>query len=230
MSRNFLQAPPGAKAALFFLEGNYQFNYREGEIEKTRYLTPGQIGRAFATSDVFDSGWYGKSILRCALLAKKRHKILSFLPAGQHKIFVTDPRPAEEREDPDSDPVLELKIPLPGLLLLGTGKKYYLWATLDKTVTAESQICPAPLPNLDGNGSLCLGSNQVPECRMETIEAVWQMIFSSPFNDHHCENRCRPHPKDVRSLLLALDQKRTFPRQALFRTEHTVSHFWNAVR
>src|SRR5215204_1999289 len=95
LTQNFLAPPADAKAALYFLEGNYQFNYREGSVERTKFLTPAQIGRAFSTRDVFDSGWIDQSVLRFALLAKKRHKILSVSPAGTRKILMTDPRPAD---------------------------------------------------------------------------------------------------------------------------------------
>ncbi len=229
---NFLKVPQEAKAALYFLEGNYQLNYREGSVEKTKFLTPSQIGRAFAVKDVFDSGWINESVLRFALLAKKRHKILSLLPAGRRRIFITDPRLADEREvDEESvqEKVLDLEVPLPALLLLGIGQKYYLWATLDKTVTQKSKICAAPFPNLDNSGGICFGANLAPECRLDTIESVWRIIFDSPFNNHQTQNRCHTHKTDARRFLLSLDGKKSFPKNALIKTEHTVSNLWNAV-
>lgn len=230
---NFLKAPQEARAALYFLEGNYQLNYREGSVEKTKFLTPSQIGRAFAVKDVFDSGWIEKSVLRFALLAKKRHKILSLLPAGKRRIFITDPRClADEREideESGSEKVLELEVPLPGLLLLGIGQKYYLWATLDKTVTQKSKICAAPFPNLDSSGGICFGANLAPECRLDTIESVWRIIFDSPFNNHQTQNRTLTHERDARRFLLSLDGKKSFPKNALIKTEHTISNLWNAV-
>ncbi len=91
-------APPvEAKAALFFLEGHYQLNYLEGSVERTKFLSPAQIGKAFTVKDVFDSGWRETNVIRFAQ-EKKTHKILSVLPAGRRKIFITDPRSAEERE------------------------------------------------------------------------------------------------------------------------------------
>ncbi len=84
--------PVDSKAALFFLEGHYQFNYLEGSVEKTKFLSPAQIGKAFAVKDVFDSGWLETNVIRFALGAKKKHQILSVLPAGRRKIFITDPR------------------------------------------------------------------------------------------------------------------------------------------
>lgn len=227
----FLTPPPDARAALFFLEGNYQLNYKEGKIEKTKFLTPSQIGRAFAVKDVFDSGWIEKNVLRFALLAKKRHKILSLLPAGRRRVFITDPRLPDERGDDESEPktVLEIEVPLPTLLLLGCGQKYYLWATLCKTVTQKSKICAAPFPNLDNSGGICFGANRAPECRLDSIESVWQMIFDSPFNNHQMQNRCLTHKADARRLLLTINGKKSFPKNALIKTEHTVGNLWNSV-
>ena len=224
--------PTEAKAALFFLEGHYQLNYLEGSVEKTKFLSPAQIGKAFSVKDIFDSGWLETNIIRFALRAKKKHKILSVLPSRRRKIFVTDPRPNEEREshgESTSDSAVELEVPLPTLLLLGCGKDYYLWATLDKVITQKSKICAAPFPNLDSSGSICFGKNIAPECRFDTIESVWRLILDSPFN-HQAANRCRTHEDDVRKLLFELGGKRTFPKNALIKTNHTVGELWQSVR
>ena len=231
-AQNSFVAPPEAKAALFFLEGHYQLNWREGNVEKTKLLSPAQVGRAFTVRDAFDSGWLDSLVLRFAQ-EKKTQKILSVLPAGRRRIFITDPRPVNEREGDDassSDPVLELEIPLPTLLLLGSGQSYYLWATLDKTINQKSKISHAPFPNLDSSGGICFGKNLAPECRLDNIEKVWRLILDSPFNNHQAANRCRTHTDDARKFLLTLDGKKTFPKNALIKTEHTVAELWQSVR
>ena len=232
IQKNFVP-PVDAKAALFFLEGQYQFNYLEGNVEKTKFLSPAQIGRAFSVKDAFDSGWLETNIVRFALGAKKRHKILSVLPAGRQRIFITDPRSADEREDNgegESDAILELEVPLPTLLLLGCGKDYYLWATLDKTISQKSKICAAPFPNLDSSGDICFGKNTAPECHFDCVESVWRLILDSPFNNHQAANRCRTHEDDARKLLFEIGGKKTFPRNALIKTNHTVGELWQSVR
>ncbi len=231
-NQSFFAPPADTRAALFFLEGHYQLNYREGSVERTKFLSPAQIGRAFSVKDAFDSGWLETNVIRFAQ-EKKTHKILSLLPAGQRKIFITDPRARDERETEDEgadDSILELEIPLPTLLLLGSGQSYYLWATLDKTVSQKSKICAAPFPNLDSSGGICFGRNAAPECRLDTIESVWRLILDSPFNNHQAANRCRTHETDARKFLLALCSKKTFPKNALIKTEHTVSELWQSVR
>ncbi len=231
-TQNFLAPPKDAKAVLYFLDGNYQLNYREGSVERTKFLTPAQIGRAFAVKDVFDSGWIDQTVLRFALLAKKRHKILSVLPSAKRKILITDPHSADEREisnETNRERVLELEVPLPTLLLLGIGRQYYLWATLEKTITPASKICAAPFPNLDKSGGICFGGNFAPECCLETIESVWQMIFDSPFNNHQMQNRTLTHKEDARKFLLEISDKKTFPKNALIKTEHTINDLWLSV-
>ena len=230
--QKFFAPPVEAKAVLFFLEGHYQLNYLEGSVERTKFLSPAQIGKAFTVKDVFDSGWLETNVIRFAQ-EKKTHKILSVLPAGRRKIFITDPRSARERETDDestSDSVLELEIPLPTLLLLGSGQNYYLWATLDKTVNQKSKISHAPFPNLDSSGGICFGRNTAPECRLDTIESVWRLILDSPFNNHQTANRCRTHETDARKLLFELNGKKTFPKNALIKTQHTVAELWQSVR
>jgi hypothetical protein len=231
-NQNFLAPPADARAALFFLEGHYQLNYREGSIERTKFLSPAQIGKAFSVSDVFDSGWFDARVLRFALLAKKKQKVLSVLPSRRRKVFITDPRSAEERETDDNstqDSILELEIPLPALLLLGCGNSYYLWATLDRNITQKSKISHAPFPNLDNSGSICFGRNAAPECRLDCLETVWQLIMDSPFNNHQSANRCRTEPDDARKLLLSLNGKKTFPKNALIQTNYTVADLWNSA-
>lgn len=233
-TQNFFAPPADARAALFFLEGNYQLNYLEGGVERTKFLSPSQIGRAFtATKDEFDSGWLESRVLRFALGAKRRQKILSVLPAARRRIFITDPRPEDERQtdsESGSDAILELEVPLPALLLVGCEQNYYLWATLDNAVSQKSKLCAAPFPNLDSSGAICFGKNLAPECRLDTIESVWRLILDSPFNGDRSENRCRTHQADARKFLFELNGKKSFPKNALIKTDHTVSELWQSVR
>ena len=229
-NKNFLAPPVEAKAALFFLEGHYQLNWREGSVERTKFLSPKQIGRAFSDKDAFDSGWLEANVIRFSQ-EKKTHKILSCLPAGRRKIFITDPRPISERAGGDAnEAILDLKVPLPTLLLAGSGQKYYLWATLDETISEKSKICAAPFPNLNESGEICFGKNAAPECRLDTIETIWRLILDSPFNADRAGDRCRTHPDDARKLLFALNGKKAFPKNALIKTNHTVGKLWQAVR
>lgn len=229
-NQNFFAPPAEAKAALFFLEGHYQLKWREGSVERTKFLSPKQIGRAFSDKDAFDSGWLEANVVRFAQ-EKKTHKILSCLPAGRRKIFITDPRPMGEREASEKDEsVLEIEIPLPTLLLIGLGQKYYLWATLDKTISQKSKISHAPFPNLDSSGEICFGKNTALECRLDAIESVWRLILESPFNSDRAADRCRTHPEDARKFLFGLNHKKTFPKNALIKTNHTIGGLWQAVR
>jgi len=229
-NQNFFAPPAEAKAALFFLEGHYQLKWRMGNVERTKFLSPKQIWRAFSDKDTFDSGWLEANVVRFAQ-EKKTHKVLSCLTAGRRKIFITDPRPMGERQASEKDEsVLEIEIPLPTLLLIGLGQKYYLWATLDKTISQKSKICAAPFPNLDSSGEICFGKNAAPECRLDIIESVWRLILESPFNSDRAADRCRTHPEDARKFLFELNHKKTFPKNALIKTNHTIGGLWQAVR
>ncbi|HLM59500.1 MAG TPA: hypothetical protein VK308_01730, partial [Pyrinomonadaceae bacterium] len=79
-------------------------------------------------------------------------------------------------------------------------------------------------------GEICFGKNHAPECRLDTIETIWRLILDSPFNGDRAADRCRTHPRDARKFLLALDGKKTFPKNALIKTNHTIGELWQAVR
>ena len=87
-----------AKAALFFLEGHYQLNWREGSVERTKFLSPAQIGRAFSDKDAFDSGWLEANVI--AFRSRKENaQNLERLAQPKTKDFHHRPAPADERED-----------------------------------------------------------------------------------------------------------------------------------
>jgi hypothetical protein len=55
------------------------------------------------------------------------------------------------------------------------------------------------------------------------------MIFDSPFNNHQMQNRTLTHKEDARKFLLEISGKKTFPKNALIKTEYTVNDLWHSV-
>lgn len=215
---NLLQSPPDALGALFFLPGQYLFKRFEGGRETTKALSSEQIARAFRDYRV-DSGWITRRILRYCEKPEGNY-ILSHQPAGMRTIFV----------ETQGGEVAEITIPLPTLILYGHRNDFYLWAAKGKTVTPKSKLCAAPLPNIGGNssGKICFGSNEVPEARVETLDAVWKLVFNTPFNRDHSGNKCQSEPKDVRQLLFTLAKKnaKRFPNSELLEVKATVQDLW----
>lgn len=216
-----LTAPPDAVGALYFLPGQYLFKRIEGTQEVVKALSSEQISRAFREYRT-DTGWMTRRVLRYREEPEGNY-LLSCLPAGFRTILVEN----KERE------VAEISLPLPALVLLGCGKDFYLWAAKDRTVTAKTRLAPAPLPNVGGslNGKICFGSNEVPAASLETLDAIWQLIFRTPFNRDSSGNKCKSEPNDVRRLLFALAEKKCkrFPNSELLITGTTIRDVWAKV-
>lgn len=216
--KEFSSVPPDASGALYFLPGQYLFaNFQEGQVS-LKALSSDQVARAFRRVNT-DTGWLDRRVIRYRE-APEGNAILSYEPAGIRKILV----------EYSSGSVEELTVPLPTLILLGKGRDYYLWATTSASVSARTQLAVAPLPNI-GSGKICFGKNDVPETHPEMLKAVWKLIFETPFNQDHANNRCNTEPEDIRVLLrkLAGDKVRKFPKTQLITSTSTVEDAWESL-
>ncbi len=218
---NSLSPPTDALGALYFLPGQYLFKRFENGHEITKGLSSDQISRAFREFRT-DSGWISRNLLRYRE-EPEGNFILSIEPAGMRTILV-------ER---DNGEVSEITLPLPTLILLGYKNEFYLWATKSKKVSEKSKLAFAPFPNISGNlnGKICFGSNEVPKVQVENMDAVWKLIFSTPFNRDQANKKCQTHSDDVRELLFELSNlgAKRFPLSELIETDTTIEEMWNRV-
>lgn len=219
--KNHLTAPPDALGALYFLPGQYLFKRMENGRESAKALSSGQIALAFRETRC-DSGWITRRILRYRE-EPEGNFVLSFEPAGIRTIFI----------EHQNGEVVETKLPLPTLVLLGKGREFYLWAAKGRRLTPKTKLAIAPLPNVGGDlsGKICFGKNEVPESNINGIDEIWNLIFNTPFNADHSANKCRSEPKDVRKLLASLSNKKakTFPSSELLESTTTIEDMWLRV-
>ena len=213
-----LTAPLDAIGALYFLPGQYLFKRIEGKKETAKALSSQQIARAFREYRI-DTGWITRKILRYREEPEGNY-IVSFEPAGVRTIFV----------ETEGSEVAEITIPLPTLILFGRAKEFYLWAAKGKTLNPKTKLFVAPLPNIGGNssGKICFGKTEVPESRVETLDAVWNLIWGTAFNSDHSTQKCQSEPKDVRRLLFAMAKKkaRRFLNAELLEINATIEDLW----
>lgn len=210
--------PPDASAALYFLPGQYLFaNFQEG-IASLKALSSEQVARAFRHVHT-DTGWLGRRVLRYRE-APEGNAIIAYEPASVRNIYVSLP---------DGN-VQQLAVPLPTLILLGKAKEYYLWATPTSSISANTRLAVAPLPNI-GSGKICFGKNEVPDTHPSTLNSIWKLIFDTPFNGDHSANRCETEPNDVRNLLtkLAADKIKKFPSIQLITSSTTIEDAWETI-
>ncbi|MGI8947499.1 MAG: hypothetical protein ACR2FV_05900 [Ornithinimicrobium sp.] len=220
--KNRLSTPTDAMGALYFLPGQYLFKrIEDGGRESAKALSSEQIALAFREFRT-DSGWLTRRILRYRE-EPEGNFVLSFEPAKIRTIFI----------ETKNGEVSELTLALPTLVLLGKGREFYLWAAKGRRVTTKTKLAIAPLPNIGGDlsGKICFGKNEVPEASIGGIDAIWNLIFNTPFNGDHTAEKCRSKPKDVRELLLSLSKKKskTFPASELIESTTTVEDMWMRV-
>jgi PRTRC genetic system protein B len=216
-----LSAPPDATGALFFLPGQYLFKRIENGRVSVKALSSEQISRAFREFQT-DTGWLTRRVLRFREEPAGNY-FFAFEPARVRSIWI----------ETKAGEVREISVPLPTLILLGKQNEYFLWAAKTRKPTAKTKLCVAPLPNLGGEwqGKICFGSNEVPPASAATMDAVWNLIFSAPFNNHNANNKCRSEAQDVRLLLFALAEKeaKTFPASELIESATTVEDVWRQM-
>ena len=211
-------APPDASAAIYFLPGQYLFADLKESSVSLKALSSDQVARAFRRVHT-DTGWLGKRVLRYRE-APEGNAILSYEPSAIRKITVAF---ADKG-------MVDLSVPLPPLILLGKGQEYYLWAAASSHISANTNIAVAPLPNI-GSSRICFGKNEVPETHPSTLGEVWRLIFDTPFNADHINERCHSESQDVRNLLwkLAADKVKKFPKSELILSSTTIEDAWETI-
>jgi PRTRC genetic system protein B len=208
---------PDEEAALVFVKGQYLFRHRDQTGATTvKFISPESVAAAFAQIRV-DSGWLPPNLLRWGMGASGEW-VVSFIPPGVSEL-------AFEIDTPNSQEPAStiLKVALPGLVFLGYGIQYFVWAVTQKP-GPTIQTYHAPLPNVDAQGRICFGSNRVPRAETSTLAATWQLFRSAPFTSHLANGKSRRSPEDVRVQLfeLARRNRRHYPTRDLLSTNRTL--------
>ncbi|MGG6262939.1 hypothetical protein ACQ4M3_24310 [Leptolyngbya sp. AN03gr2] len=190
------------EGALYFLAGQYLFCWRENESTQFKLLSPTVVKAAF-DQEPGDSGWMPDNIVRSGV-SRKGTWITQFIPAQKHRIEFQDTL---------------LEIPLPSMVFLGLGKKYYLWAVAGKTFHPQAVTYHVPLPNVYHSGLLCFGSNRPPETAMATLSTAQKLFFQAAFNTHLVNGKSQKHPENISLQLqnLASHKKQHYPLRDLVK-------------
>jgi hypothetical protein len=208
------QAPAfDVEAELLFLKsGDYVF--RSHERGKTaKFVTARDVAAAF-TQKEDDSGWMPAGVVRSGFLAKGPMFVYS-APAQMVQVTLVNLRP---------EPFV-IEIPAPRTVLLGVGRTYWLWAVKSKIFEADADAFHAPFPNVYGDGKVCWGDTQPPEADAGKSRKIWELFFSTAFNDHLANGKSTTENSDVRRVLvrLAEEGKKKYPEEDLVRHGFTVN-------
>ena len=195
-------------AALYFLpQGHYLFRWRdESGVSGSKFVTADDLQAAFTNSE-HDTGWISPGIVRAGY-GKNGEWFVLYAPPQKITIHLLE--------------VDTLTIPVPALVLAGTGRSYYLWA-LAEPFSPHSNVFDAPFPNVQSGGQICWGNNTPPLASPATAQSAWKLFFGSPFNSHLVQGKTRRHAEDVRKLLVQLNGKSKFPLRELAASRGTLT-------
>lgn len=196
-------------AVLYFLNSDeLLFQWKDGDKINSKFVSPQDAKSAFQGVGE-DTGWLPTGVIRTGLNVR-----------GRWVVYVAYPQIVKIRTDKNKN----LVIPIPMTMMIGWGRRYYLWALSGKTFSNTLPLYNAPFPNVYENGRICWGSHKVPMVTPLNIHTTWQLFFGTTFNDHLSSNRTKSHKDNVMGLLGGLSRKKakTFPARELVMKHRTV--------
>ena len=197
-----------AEAALYFLpQGHYLFRWQdESGLSGSKFVTADDLQAAFTNSER-DTGWLSPGVVRAGY-GKNGEWFVLHAPSQKITLHLLE--------------IGTLTLPVPALVLAGTGRTYYLWA-LAEPFSPQARVFDAPFPNVHGGGQVCWGNNTPPLASPTTAQSAWNLFFESPFNSHLVQGKTRRHTEDVRQLLVRLSGKSKFPLRELVANRGTLT-------
>jgi len=123
---------------------------------------------------------------------------------------------------------------LPGLVLVGCGADYLLFAVKQRPSDGSERLFHAPVPNVFNKGDICKGNVAFPTCSAGTIREVVRLFFEeSAFNNHLASGKVggeKRYAGDVRELWKDLSEAEAveFPVELLVRTNLKLEDVWAA--
>ncbi len=212
-----------AEAKLLFLKGgHYCFQYRDRLRETYKFLSPDTVKSAFQHEQI-DSGWIPTGVQRLGSCREGKW-FVQFLPPAKRTFTFIDLNGAAEP--------ITMTIPMMGIVFMLCGDTCYVWATKLKTFDADAPIYHVPLPNIYGDGRICMGAENNVSNYAEGIERLaqaWQMFATTPFSNHLIDGKSSSHPEDIRVKLMQLHKSKRYPLNDLVQCCRSVQVAINMV-
>ncbi len=122
----------------------------------------------------------------------------------------------------------KLRVPLPGLMFVGQGTQYSVYALTERPTTGGEMLYKAPLPNVHENGAICAGSVQFPLASAAAMTQAIQLFFESLFNLDLSGGKVRKG--ELLPTLRKLKRASVFPADQLVATGVTVNELITGAR
>jgi hypothetical protein len=183
-----------------------------------RYVSDASVREAFSKIPI-DAGWLRPEIARWGD-GKHGEWAVAFFPPSVYELEITsesatarpaaDGGPVGETAATPVEPVFELQrlqVPLPGLVFLGLGTNYFIWAVKTAKLEPFHEVYRAPLPNVYLDARVCWGLVKPPRANARSIFNAWDLFMKSTFNNHLASGKSKSHHDDARILLRHLAAK-----------------------
>jgi PRTRC genetic system protein B len=186
-----------ADAELIFYDGQYLLHYMEDGQERYKLLTGAALRAAFSGQAV-DSGWLPQGIVRWG---EGTHGVyaVKWITPGLYSLAIEVAAGEEGKLK-----TKRIEVPLPGLVFIGMGTSYYLFALKGDKLDPKAHVFKAPLSNVYTSSLICWGENKPPAASAESMAAAWELFIGSPFNDHLANGKSVAHPEDIGQQLMQI--------------------------
>lgn len=121
-----------------------------------------------------------------------------------------------------------LTVPLPGLMFVGQGTQYTVFALTERPTSGHEMLYMAPLPNVHDNGAICAGNVKFPVAEPGTMAQAAELFFESLFNNDLVGGKIRNG--ELLPFLRKIGRAKAFPSDQLVETGVTVNEFISGAR
>lgn len=200
-------------AALYFLgeQGHYLFRYQKDGALNSKYIRHRDVVAAFQGVEE-DSGFINPGVIRIGA-NKGGDWFLYYAKACVKDVpFIL------------GDEAKTLRVPIPPTLVFGTHNKVAIYAVKENTFNPEAKLFRAPFPNVSPDGAICWGSERCPKTHHSNAQEIWELFFSSAFNDHLSQAKLKGIGDSCLPFWVSLAEKgsKKFPIGKLIRAYGTV--------
>jgi hypothetical protein len=156
--------PESATSAVFFAGDQILFVARTPKGETQKFISNESLRKAVGAMPV-DSGWLPESVKREGV-TDGQPWFISFHERKIRRVYIGEKA---------------IRIPCPGLVFVGKGRKYFLFAAREKTFSDKMKVYTASYPNLHPDQEICFGRNRVLEAYPANEPKMWRLFWDAPF-------------------------------------------------
>lgn len=113
-----------------------------------------------------------------------------------------------------------LTAPLPGLVLVGQGRAWWVFAAKARPAQPGDRLYHAPLPNVHTDGGICQGDAKFPIAKAGTLLQAAAVFFESEFNNDLGDEKIAGHAGGTLAFLRGL--RGEFPTDRLIDAGRTI--------